>query len=539
MTATFIPTIPLAAAFAVALTLSPALSQEASETTEPAAALSETDIQAQLDAADAAKQVGDFITARQIYLTLAEAGSADAQLNAAILMIEGKGGPRDMARASQLIEAAAAQDHPAALRIAGQIEMANAGKLGMTARARTYWARAAELGDTDAAYRLGQLMLRQSPDQDGAEALRLIRFAAENDHIAAQFRMSELLSQGRVTPAKPEEAIAWLSKSANAGYAEAQFYMAQAIESGAVTPKSGDVAEVALNWFRRSADGGFARAQRVMGGKYIEGANGLEPDIDEAMRFFRLAAAQGEPGAQYNLGVLLASGAQVAQNLPEAVRYFEAASERGMADASYRAGYLLETGGPGLPMSIDRAFTLYVRADQQGSEAARFRLGELAAANVMGNRIAPHDTVPWVLFAAGKGHEEALDWLETEADKGMREAMHALGEYFRAAQEDGGDPRDIALAATWFGKAAEADYPRSQIEYARLLSQGQGVEQDYLAAHKWFNIAAARGIAEAAPLRDALTDLMDPEDIAAAQAEASAFFERIRAQPIPIRDEGE
>ncbi|MDA7426919.1 hypothetical protein PGB28_00505 [Primorskyibacter aestuariivivens] len=539
MTAKFIPSIPLATALALVLAASPALSQDTSETAAPPAAPTETGIQTQLVAASAAEAVGDFITARQIYVTLAEAGSADAQLNAGILMIEGKGGPRDMAEASRLIEAAAAQDHPAALRIAGQIEMANAGKLGMTAKARAYWARAAELGDGDAAYRLGQLMLRQSPQEDGAKALDLIRFAAENDHIAAQFRMSELLSQGRITPARPEEAISWLSKSANAGYPEAQFYMAQAIESGAVTPKSGDATEVALNWFRRAADGGFARAQRVMGGKYLKGDAGLEPNIDEAMRFFRLAAAQGEPGAQFNLGVLLASGTQVQQNLPEAVSFFQAASERGMADASYRAGFLLETGGPGLPVNINRAFEFYVRADQQGSEDARLRLGELAAANVMGDRIAPHDTVPWVLHAAGQGHEEALSWLETEADKGMREAMHALGAFYISAASEGDEPRDIEKAAAWYAKASQADYPQSQIEYARLLSQGQGVEQDYLAAHKWFNIAAARGIAEAAPLRDALTDLMDPEDIASAQAEASAFFDHIRAQPIPKRDEGE
>ena len=47
-------------------------------------------------------------------------------------------------------------------------------------------------------------------------------------------------------------------------------------------------------------------------------------------------------------------------------------------------------------------------------------------------------------------------------------------------------------------EAAEAGDERAMFALARLYRQGLGVLQDYVEAHKWFNIAASRGEAKAA-----------------------------------------
>ena len=53
---------------------------------------------------------------------------------------------------------------------------------------------------------------------------------------------------------------------------------------------------------------------------------------------------------------------------------------------------------------------------------------------------------------------------------------------------------------------------------------GRGGVPDRVTAHKWFNIAAARGNAEAARLRQELACEMTPDEIARAQREARQWL---------------
>ena len=55
-------------------------------------------------------------------------------------------------------------------------------------------------------------------------------------------------------------------------------------------------------------------------------------------------------------------------------------------------------------------------------------------------------------------------------------------------------------------------------------AKGEGVEQDYVAAHIWFNLAAAGGHKEAAASRSVFSQLMTPEQVAEAQKRARQWF---------------
>jgi TPR repeat protein len=50
-----------------------------------------------------------------------------------------------------------------------------------------------------------------------------------------------------------------------------------------------------------------------------------------------------------------------------------------------------------------------------------------------------------------------------------------------------------------------------------MYFQGQGVPQDYIIAHQWANLAAARGAENAVELRDGIAAKMTPAQIAEAQ----------------------
>ncbi len=59
--------------------------------------------------------------------------------------------------------------------------------------------------------------------------------------------------------------------------------------------------------------------------------------------------------------------------------------------------------------------------------------------------------------------------------------------------------------------AAKADAAKSRLALRRLDRPGLGVPQDDVHAHRWFNLAASRGEAEAAIERDALAARLAPE----------------------------
>ena len=71
--------------------------------------------------------------------------------------------------------------------------------------------------------------------------------------------------------------------------------------------------------------------------------------------------------------------------------------------------------------------------------------------------------------------------------------------------------------------AANAGDAKAMLALGRLYVQGLGAPQDYVQAHRWFNLAASRGEAEAVMERDALAARMAPEQVAEAQKQAAAW----------------
>ena len=59
-----------------------------------------------------------------------------------------------------------------------------------------------------------------------------------------------------------------------------------------------------------------------------------------------------------------------------------------------------------------------------------------------------------------------------------------------------------------------------------MYANGEGVPQDYVQAHKWFDLAASRGIDAARNKRDIVGERMTPEQIAEAQRLAREWLEK-------------
>ena len=63
-----------------------------------------------------------------------------------------------------------------------------------------------------------------------------------------------------------------------------------------------------------------------------------------------------------------------------------------------------------------------------------------------------------------------------------------------------------------------------------MYLNGQGVPQDFVAAHAWFNVAAANGDSRAAKNRDIVASKMTAEQLAEAQKLARKYFEIYKAK---------
>ena len=101
----------------------------------------------------------------------------------------------------------------------------------------------------------------------------------------------------------------------------------------------------AVRWYRLAAEQGDATAQNNLGFMYARGEGVPEDDV-EAVKWYRLAAEQGDATAQTNLGVMYAIGAGLRQNNVRAYAWFSVAAAQGDEDARSKRDIISETLTP-------------------------------------------------------------------------------------------------------------------------------------------------------------------------------------------------
>lgn len=168
-------------------------------------------------------------------------------------------------------------------------------------------------------------------------------------------------------PEAPALPIAELRARAIAGDPRAQNDLASRL----IGQDPPDVEEAA-NWFREAAIQGVPGAQYNLGVLYERGL-GVRQDETRALLWYHSAAEQGHPLAQYNLGILYAAGRAVPLSYAEAAVWFERAAARGVPAAAYNLAVLLE-GGLGRTRDMEQAMAYYARAKELGHRGAAQRL---------------------------------------------------------------------------------------------------------------------------------------------------------------------
>jgi len=118
-------------------------------------------------------------------------------------------------------------------------------------------------------------------------------------------------------------------------------------------------------------------AGRAGADDYERGFRALEDGrFDEALNYISLYAANGDPRAQYTMGVMHRRGAGVEQDDREALLWFLAAAESGHMLGQYAAGLAFDQGR-GIDRDFDNAVHYLREAALNGHAAAPVQLGNV------------------------------------------------------------------------------------------------------------------------------------------------------------------
>ncbi|MDB4723205.1 sel1 repeat family protein [Akkermansiaceae bacterium] len=93
--------------------------------------------------------------------------------------------------------------------------------------------------------------------------------------------------------------------------------------------------------YRIGTDAMRGKVANVNGSEYRYGYAPIEKDAEEAVKWYRKAADQGNATAQYNLGLSYDYGEGVEKDAEEAVKWYRKAADQGIAAAQKNLGWVL------------------------------------------------------------------------------------------------------------------------------------------------------------------------------------------------------
>ena len=308
----------------------------------------------------------------------AEQGNASAQVSLGFMYDTGQGVPQDDAEAVRWYRLAADQGHAGAQGNLGLMYSSGRGVPQDDVEAVRWYRLAADQGDAEAQRNLGLMYAEgQGVPQDEAEAVRWFRLAAEQGDALAQTVLGGMYYAGMGVPKDATEAVRWFRLAAEQDYALAQVFLAilagMGIEGVALDQAEAD------RWLRLAAEQDYALVQNsdaalppdltafilLLPGIMYDLGQGVPQDDVEAVRWFRLAAEQGDAIAQFTLGLRHADGRGVPQDDVEAVRWYRLAAEQGDAEAQRNLEWMY-ANGRGVPDTTLHALQLSEGAPEPG-----------------------------------------------------------------------------------------------------------------------------------------------------------------------------
>ncbi len=153
------------------------------------------------------------------------------------------------------------------------------------------------------------------------------------------------------------------------------------------------------------ANKGDANAQQVLGIMY-ENGQGVTANLQQALKWYRLAASSDNASAQYHLGRLYATGSGVARSEEQALKWYQLAAHNNQPNAQYQLG-MMSLQGTWLAQDPQTAAKWFGLAASQGDPLAQYQLGEMLTKG-LGTRRDVTLGYMWLDIARGLGEPAAI-----------------------------------------------------------------------------------------------------------------------------------
>ena len=235
----------------------------------------------------------------------------------------------------------------------------------------------------------------------------------------------------------------------------------------------------AINLLLPLAKKGYAKAQLYVGDCYANG-NGVFIDTEESVKWYRAAADQELPVAQYRMFKCCSDGIGIEQNQKNAAKWCRKAADAGLVEAMFDMG-LLYVNGIGVEVNAKSAFKWFRKGAERDYPPALYQLG---ACYKFGYGVEKDED------EASKWQNKAVTQWRTNAKAGDITAMIRLANLYK-----NGDvvELDKEEAVNWYRKAAELGDATAQLQLALCYRKGEGVEEDNEEAAKWMLKSAEQG----------------------------------------------
>jgi TPR repeat protein len=318
----------------------------------------------------------------------------------------------------------------------------------------------------------------------------------------------------------------WISKAAAAGLPDAYVLLGQ-LHAG-----NKNYAE-AMRWFNLGVAADQPYAYALLGSMYLEGL-GIPADPQEGLRLLKVAA-KTLPQSQYALGWWHAYGPNVPRNLEEAAKWFRLAAENGNVDAQEALANAFEWG-IGVPQNLKETNAWRKKAADGGSQLAKQKLEEAkknaqvqaawqkeAEDRERALREATHDgsAKSKITLARYLGrttsNKEVIEWLQRAIDQGSAEALYKLGIVYWFQQSGTSDP---AHGLQLIRRAAAQGYVDAAVWLARAYHQGGEMPVNLVAAYALHFLATQEpsdNLQQLASYQPPFDDAMSAEEVARAK----------------------
>lgn len=259
----------------------------------------------------------------------------------------------------------------------------------------------------------------------------------------------------------------WLAK-----HELAQFESKDAAYLAGMAASQKDFAVAVPKW-REAAGRGDAAAQYQMALVHFHG-DGVKQDHGESMRWARMAAEQGVPGAMNLIGNMYKDGLGVPKDAALGVDWHRRAADNFDQHGLRNLGNDYLNGTAAVAADPAKAFA-YLRqsAEMQNVDAQ----AQIAGMYMEGEGVGADDT-------------QAMFWANRASRRGNTEGQRRMAALYRDGR---GVPKDLARAARLVRAAADAGNAAAMVDLGFQLDRGDGVAKDPRLAFAWFEKSAKTG----------------------------------------------